>query len=58
MRGTYARSWIAENEQGRPRFSLDRAREQEQLIEQVGVRLRAMMPFLDAVTIKPDGVPA
>ena len=55
--GTYARSWIAENDQGRPRFSAIRAREQEQLIEQVGARLRAMMPFLDAVTVKPDGVP-
>jgi ketol-acid reductoisomerase len=55
--GTYARSWIAENERGRPMFTEIRAREQEHPIEQVGARLRGMMPFLDPVTIKPDGVP-
>ena len=55
--GTYARSWIAENEQGRPRFTETRAREQEHAIEQVGARLRGMMPFLDPVSVKPDGVP-
>jgi ketol-acid reductoisomerase len=55
--GTYARSWIAENERGRPIFTEIRAREQEHPIEQVGARLRGMMPFLDPVTIKPDGVP-
>jgi len=55
--GTYARSWIAENEQGRPHFTETRAREQEHAIEQVGARLRGMMPFLDPVSVKPDGVP-
>ena len=54
--GSFARAWIAENEQGRPTFSKMRAREQDQLIEQVGTKLRAMMPFLDPVTVKPDGV--
>jgi ketol-acid reductoisomerase len=54
--GSFARAWIAENEQRRPNFSQMRAREQEHLIEQVGIRLRAMMPFLDPVTVKPDGV--
>ena len=53
--GTYARGWIAENEAGRPWFNEVRAREQEHLIEQVGARLRGMMPFLDPVTIKPGG---
>jgi ketol-acid reductoisomerase len=56
--GTFAKAWIAENEQGRPTFGKTRAQEQDQLLEQVGVRLRAMMPFLNPVTIKPDGVPA
>jgi ketol-acid reductoisomerase len=56
--GTFAKQWIAENEQGRPVFTKTRTKEQDQLIEQVGVRLRAMMPFLDPVTVKPDGVPA
>jgi ketol-acid reductoisomerase len=49
--GTYARGWIAENEAGRPWFNQTRAREQDHPIEQVGVRLRAMMPFLDPVTV-------
>jgi ketol-acid reductoisomerase len=53
--GTYARNWIAENQQGRPWFNAQRASEQEQLLEQVGARLRAMMPFLDPVTVRPDG---
>jgi ketol-acid reductoisomerase len=55
--GTYAKTWIAENEQGRPNFNATRAREQEHPIEQVGAKLRAMMPFLDPVTVRPDGVP-
>jgi ketol-acid reductoisomerase len=55
--GTYAKTWIAENEQGRPHFNETRAREQEHPIEQVGAKLRAMMPFLDPVTVRPDGVP-
>ena len=54
--GTYAKTWITENEQGRPRFSETRAREQEHQIEQVGAKLRAMMPFLNPVTVRPDGV--
>jgi ketol-acid reductoisomerase len=56
--GTFAKAWIAENEQGRPNFSRMRSSEQDQLLEQVGIRLRAMMPFLHPVTVKPDGVVA
>jgi len=52
--GTYARTWIAENEAGRPWFNAVRAREQAQRLEEVGARLRAMMPFLQPVTITPD----
>lgn len=51
--GTYARTWIEENERGRPWFNARRRGEQEQLIETVGARLRQMMPFLDPVTVKP-----
>ena len=54
--GTFARAWIAENEHGRPTFTKMRTQEQEQLLEQVGTKLRAMMPFLNPVTVKPDGV--
>ena len=46
--GTYARSWILENQAGRPSFNRIREREQNQLLEQVGRQLRAMMPWLDA----------
>jgi ketol-acid reductoisomerase len=53
--GVYARNWTAENEAGRPWFNATRAREQEQRLEQVGAALRAMMPFLDPVTVRPDG---
>ena len=56
--GTFAKEWIAENEQGRPYFADTRAKEQTQLLEQVGAKLRAMMPFLDPVTVRPDGVNA
>jgi ketol-acid reductoisomerase len=53
--GTYARNWIGENEKGRPWFNATRAKEQTQTLEQVGSQLRAMMPFLNPVTIRPDG---
>jgi ketol-acid reductoisomerase len=46
--GTYARSWILENQAGRPFFNTMRQREKEQPIERVGRKLRAMMPWLDA----------
>jgi ketol-acid reductoisomerase len=52
--GTYARKWIAENEAGRPWFNEKRAQEQDQPIEKVGAELRAMMPFLNPVTVRPD----
>jgi ketol-acid reductoisomerase len=53
--GEYARKWIAENEAGRPMFNARRKQEREQLLEKVGAELRAMMPFLDAVTVTPEG---
>jgi ketol-acid reductoisomerase len=52
--GTYAKKWIAENEAGRPWFNAERKRQQEHPIEKVGAELRAMMPFLNPVTVKPD----
>src|SRR6266550_6445183 len=51
--GSFAKKWIAENETGRPQFNKTRAAEQEHPIEKVGEQLRAMMPFLDPVTVKP-----
>jgi ketol-acid reductoisomerase len=45
--GTYARSWILENQAGRPFFNTMRQREKEHLIEKVGRELRAMMSWLN-----------
>lgn len=51
--GTYARKWIEENEKGRPWFNAKREEERNHPMEKVGAELRALMPFLDPVTIKP-----
>jgi ketol-acid reductoisomerase len=51
--GAFAKTWIAENEAGRPRFEARRRSEREQLLERVGAHLRQLMPFLDPVTVKP-----
>ncbi len=47
--GTFAKKWIAENKAGRPQFEATREKEQDQQIEEVGARLRAMMAFLNPV---------
>src|SRR3989454_971857 len=52
--GEYARKWIAENQNGRPWFTAQRQAEQKHPIEDVGSRLRGMMPFLNPVTSRPD----
>ena len=51
--GTYAKKWIDENKNGRPWFNATRAKEQDQLLEQVGAKLRALMPFLKPVKVTP-----
>ncbi len=51
--GTYAESWIKENQNGRSWFNEQRKVEQDHLIEEVGADLRQMMPFIDPVTVKP-----
>jgi len=53
--GAYAKAWIAENEAGRPKFDARRRAERTQKLEEVGTKLRAMMPFLDAVEVTEDG---
>ncbi len=50
--GSFAKRWIEENQKGRPEFNAKRRAEQEQPIEQVGAKLRSMMPFVDPVEIK------
>jgi len=52
--GSFAKAWIKENEDGRPTFNARRKAEQTQLLEEVGGKLRAMMPFLNPVTHKPE----
>lgn len=51
--GEYARTWIEENENGRPTFNARRQAEQTHLIEKVGADLRGMMPFVNPVVVKP-----
>ena len=50
--GEYARKWIAEHEAGRPWFNKQREAEAGHLIEEVGGRLRALMPFLRPVKMQ------
>ena len=47
--GTFAREWIAENDEGRPRFNALRQQDAKHPIEQVGQSLRDMMGFLKQV---------
>ena len=48
--GTFAREWIAENDEGRPRFKLLREENSGHPIEKVGKELRGMMPWLKSTT--------
>src|SRR4029077_14982220 len=48
--GSFAKKWVEENEKGCPNFLATRHREQSLLIEQLGPKLRAMMPFLQPIT--------
>ncbi|HEX8953424.1 MAG TPA: ketol-acid reductoisomerase [Polyangia bacterium] len=51
--GKFAKEWMAEHATGRKQFEATRNAEREQTLEQVGKKLRKMMPFLDAVTLTP-----
>ncbi len=46
--GEFAREWVAENETGGKRFPELRAKAAQHPIEQVGARLREMMPWIKA----------
>jgi ketol-acid reductoisomerase len=46
--GEFTRNWIAENEQGLPNMTRYRETEANHPIEEVGGKLRAMMPFIKA----------
>ena len=45
--GSFAREWIAENDEGRPRFNPLREQARSSQIEDVGKKLRSMMPWMD-----------
>ena len=51
--GKFAREWIEENENGRPNFNRRRAAEGEHTLEQVGRKLRRMMPFVNPKEVVP-----
>jgi ketol-acid reductoisomerase len=46
--GTFAAEWVAENRNGRPRYTELKEKGKEHPIEQVGATLRSMMPFIAA----------
>jgi ketol-acid reductoisomerase len=50
--GSFAERWIHENDTGRHEFERLRAADHDHLIERVGARLRAQMPFLDPVEVR------
>jgi len=65
--GAFAKEWIAESRAGAPRFAELRRKAREHPIEQVGARLRAMMPWTEegkrakqkpAASKQPDREPA
>lgn len=53
--GEFARTWLAENREGRKKFLSMRESAKDQPIERVGAELRSMMPFLKKR--KEAGVP-
>ncbi|WP_119460171.1 ketol-acid reductoisomerase [Rhodospirillaceae bacterium SYSU D60014] len=46
--GRFARDWVLENQAGQPSFKATRRRHAEHPIEEVGARLRGMMPWIGA----------
>jgi ketol-acid reductoisomerase len=54
--GEFAKEWIAENENGRPNFNRMRDDAKKHPIEEVGARLRGMMPWISAGKAKVQDV--
>ena len=50
--GTFARNWIAENENGRPNFNRMREQDRDHQVEQIGATLRSQMAFLNPVVVQ------
>jgi ketol-acid reductoisomerase len=53
--GDFARRWIAEAAEGQPNFDGMRREQRSHPVEQVGTRLRELMPFLEAKTAPWQG---
>ncbi|NTV64826.1 MAG: ketol-acid reductoisomerase [Oscillochloris sp.] len=51
--GAFAEDWIDENHNGRPRFNAIRKADIDHPIEQIGLQLRRMMPFVGPREVKP-----
>ena len=51
--GKFAKDWIKENNSGRAKFNKIRQKDVDHPIEQVGVTLRRMMPWLNPREVKP-----
>src|SRR3954452_832095 len=49
--GQFAREWILENKANRPTFNATKRLEREHPVEQVGKRLRALMPWINAKSV-------
>ncbi len=49
--GQFAREWILENKANRPVYSATKRLEREHPVEQVGKRLRALMPWINAKSV-------
>ena len=56
--GSFARDWIAENENGRPNFNQCRMADVDHPIETAGRALRRMMPFVNAREVVPGAASA
>ena len=54
--GSFAREWILENQAGRPVFNALRRAAVEHPIEEVGERLRSMMPWIGQGKARPQDV--
>jgi ketol-acid reductoisomerase len=54
--GQFAKEWILENQAGRPVFNALRRRAAEHPIEEVGERLRSMMPWIGEGKARPRDV--
>jgi ketol-acid reductoisomerase len=51
--GAFAEDWIDENANGRPRFNARRQADVQHPIEQIGLQLRRMMPFVNPREVTP-----